>query len=760
MAEKAEFSKASLIDRLHIDMDLESEEQFNHWIDQKKHSIEQARTKFIERQEKYLFNYDDFITYVRKGPWDGSSNYHLPLTQIMVSAQVAKLYNILANPAIISFTPRDNYDDEFTSALKKLYNWYIWDYMNQKKGIRTFVWEAAFDTVTIGFGIALRNWLMHEIKVIDYDLNELQREVADMEGQAQEITDNNPAPTDLPTEEEQIDIADYKEVERIVKLFEGTMLETIPYNRAFFQNDIPLVNDMNYPDMVLLQTDTTLSDIKVKELQGEYREGSFEKAETEDKKKESKESDIEEKKDHLTGYDSKEGLYLNKERTLEYVFARYDIDGDGVDEDVVVTRTEKGTICKMIHLNRISPINNRPVYKFDCFPKPRQAYSRGVPEFMYQLNEKMDLNENMKQDYMQLSLAPMFAYRSTASIDKQKIKLSPGKGIPVDDVNSDIRILDFSKNLSHLFQDQGNDWNMADRMNSTSPAAQGQMPGVVGAQRSTSGLITLLNQMDNEFKPRFQVLAEEFKRMISDCLIDLDTRVDPTLKARVLGPAVEKMVDGGTINSVMRISDSLDMSIDVGSVVNSEEIKRNDAAQIYQLLSTPGVHHQFGVVTPKGIYASLNEVIKLYNRDPSKYLDKPEFVNKELTLWQEIQVCAQGMIPDMSMQENHEQKAADWQEFLDSGEWQPSVENGQYVANFVDVAKQVIQKHMALAKALSAQAPNVAQGNQSNLNQQMTGTSDQQGGNDPTQTTSRDLNAQASGGNEQGGEAGNSGATP
>src|SRR3990167_2192846 len=745
-----EWSQAPLIDRIHIDL-TGKENQLNDWLDRKKQAIISSRTKFIERQKKYLFNYDDFITYVRKGPWDGSSNFHMPLTQIMVSAQVSKLYNILSSPETMTFTPREDSDETFVSALKKLYNWYIWDYMNEKKGIRTVLWEQCFDTVTVGFGISFKNWLLKERKSFFYEENELKKEMKDIEPQIQAIADEFKDPTLPPGK--QVKISDYKEVLKIVKEFEGTSLQSIPFQRAFFPNDIPGVNDMNYPELIILESDTTMSEIKIKELQGEYDKGSFAKSLSEQKTGTNTETSIKDHKDHLTGYDSNNANYTDKERVLEYCFARYDVDDDGVDEDIIVTRTEKGTILKAIHLNRISPTNNRPIYKFDCFTKSRQSLSRGVPEFMYQLNEKMDLNENMKQDYMQISLAPMFAFRSTSSLDNQKVRLSPGKGIPVDDVNQDIRILDFSKNLSHLFQDQAQDWQMADRMNSTSPVAQGQMPGVVGAQRSTSGILTMLKQMDNEFVPRFQVLSQEFKRLIVNCLEDLDFRVDQSLKARVLGSAVEEQFGGAPdFNSIIRITDSLDVSIDVASVVNSEEMKKNDAAIIYQTLSTPGIAHQFGVVTPKGVYNSLSDFLKLYGRDPEKYTDKPQFVMKELTLWQEIQVCAQGMVPDMSMQENHEQKSSDLQAFLESGEWQESVAKGLYVKNFTDIVGQAIQKHLSLAQALKAQAPNLAQGQQSNNTQLMSGTADQQGGNNPNLTTSRELNANS--GNEQNSEEG------
>jgi hypothetical protein len=735
-----EWQQAPLVDLLKIKLDDAKKKELNSWIDHKKESIKQSRSQFFERQKIYLPNYDDFVTHVRKGPWDGSSNFHMPLTLVMVNAQIAKFYNILSSSEMVNLVPREGTDETFTKAMTRLRDWYLNDYINEYDGIKTFTWEVCFDTVTVGFGLGFRNWLMKQRKVMDYQpnqINELNREMADMAPLVADISKSVKQPSDIP--EKKIDISIYKEVEKVVTAFEGTRLQTVDFTRAWFSNSLPGVNNMDHLDMVLLQDDTTLSEIKIKENSEEYFKGSFEEAKKEKKQQNSTETDIQDQKDHLTGYET-DLNYSDKERVLEHVFCDYDIDDDGIDEQLVITRTEKGTILKATYLNRISPSGRRPIYKFDCFPKSRTAYSRGVPEYMYQLNEKMDLNENMKQDYMQINLAPMFAYRSSSSLDSKKIRLSPAKGIPVDDVNQDIRILSFNTSMGSLFQDQALDWQMADRMMSTSALAQGQIAGAVGAQRSTSGILTLLKQMDYELIPRFQVLANQWKKLQKDLLEDLDFRVDPALKQRVLGPDVEKAFESRSdFNQIFRLSASLDMKIDVVSIVNSEEMRKNDAAIIYQNLSTPGIAHQFGIIGPKAVHQSLSDWLKLYGRDPEKYLQKPQFTEDPLTVWQELMVCAQGEMPLMNMMDDHEKKAADLEAFLKSGEWAPSVQKGFYVSNFVDVVGQTIKKHLALAQALVAQAPNLAQGQQSNFNQLMTGTAPQQGGQNENFTTSRDL---------------------
>lgn len=735
-----DFREAGLIDRIQIKLDLFEKAKLNKWIDDQKSAISNDRTNFLSRQKKYLSQYDDFISTGRKGQWEGSANYRMPLTLIMVNSYVARLYNILTASDMTSFSPREGTDQKFVDPLKRLRDWYLWDYLNNYRGIKGVAYEICQDVAKVGFALAMKSWELKQRKTIELEHNELAREMDDIDPQVEEMA-NQLAPGQIP--EKRVDTKPYKEVEKILTVFEGTKIFTVPFENTYFPNDIPESSNMDHPECVVVLDEMTLSDIMLKVKQGEFDEMVSDQVEKlpPGKAAATDGSDLKQKREELTGVSSTSTDAVSGKRTIEHCFCTYDIDNDGIAEEIVVTRTREGHILRVTYLDRISKSGHRPLFKFDCFSKERQAYSRGVVEYMYPLQEEMDMNHNMRQDYLQLQTCPFFAYRSSSPLDKNKVRIAPGKGIPVDDVNTDIKMLTFQTNAYPLFQEESYLWQLGDRVARNSPLGQGQMPQTVGAQRSTSGVVTLLRQMDLEFKPLVEQFANNWKKLEKSILEDLDFRVDPALKARVLGPTVEQLFDGKSdFNSIFRVCAMLDMKIDVASIVNSDEMKRSDASLLLQMVSAPSLAQQMGIIGPQGIYNAWANWLKQHGFDVDLFAKKPEGIVDPLTLWQEIQIIYQGQMPPMSMQDDHARKAEDLQAFMENPEYQIAKSKGFTVANVDDMMSAAIQKHQALAQALApAGMPNITGAQNQNQNQLMSANAPQQGGRNFQNTSSRDI---------------------
>ena len=90
----SDFGQSDFIERFEYTLDDLQEAKLCTWIDERVTGIEQDRQQFFERHKKYLYNWDDFITYTRSAPWENASNLHMPLTAIMVNAYVSRLYNL------------------------------------------------------------------------------------------------------------------------------------------------------------------------------------------------------------------------------------------------------------------------------------------------------------------------------------------------------------------------------------------------------------------------------------------------------------------------------------------------------------------------------------------------------------------------------------------------------------------------------------------------------------------------------------------
>ena len=193
-------------------------------------------------------------------------------------------------------------------------------------------------------------------------------------------------------------------------------------------------------------------------------------------------------------------------------------------------------------------------------------------------------------------------------------------------------------------------------------------------------------------------------------------------------------------NRILSVSGSLDVKIDVVSVINSEEVVRNDSQVILDRLSAPSVLQQFGIVGPEALHKAISDWMRAYNKDPEDYgILKPVFVSKPLTLFQEIQACGQGVIPPMSMRDDHFTKAQQLVAFLQEPSYLQAKAQGMYIQTVDEWVMKTANKHAELAKMMEPKGQNQTGINSQNQNQLEAGQAPQQGGVDVNRTTSRDL---------------------
>lgn len=725
------YRQAHIVDKLEISLNEQADKNLSLWINERKEAIDVSRTEFMNRHRRFLYNWDDFVTFNRHGPWEGSSNLHMPLTAIMVKTYHARLYNIFSNESTVIYKGREKNDDDMAATVKMLRDWYLWDYINGYKGIRGFAREVFYDTATVGFGIGMKDWFVKMRKVLDIEAKELQREISDMQPQIEEKQEGSQImETNEETDKKRMDVAGYKEVQKILTFFEGSRVRAIPYEQAYFPNFIPESNDLDFPSMVMIESEMSVSEIMLKVKSGEWDKDKAQKIieEGADNFNGYRADEVRRDRDKLTGWNDSPMTYDKTPRKIQYCFCTYDVDGDMIDEEIVVTRSARGTIVKSTFLDRISRSGMRPLFKFDCFAKPRQAYSRGVPEFMYPLNEEMDQTHNMRQDYLALQTCPFGTYRSSSSLKNEPIRIAPGKFIPTEET-TDMRVLNFQTNAPVLGQEEDRLWHYAERLAGVSSLSQGMVPQQVGPTRSTSGVVTLLQQMDKEFKPIVDQNALQWKKMEIMLMDDLDFRIDPVVKMRVLGASVEDFIDPTSsvpfdqqtniLNDVLRINSQFDIRVDVANAIRSDEVFRSEATIILQTLAAPGIAQQLGIVGPTGLVKAYSDWLKSYGKDPKDFIDAPAFAGKPLTLYQELQICYQDQLPPMAMQDDHQAKAQMLQQWLENPDYVQAKQMGTASRNADSWILKAANKHMVIANMLVQQnsLPNPQGNNGQDMNQ-------------------------------------------
>ena len=145
----------------------------------------------------------------------------------------------------------------------------MWDYLNSYRGIRGFTREVFYDCATVGYGIGMKDFQTQLRKVIHIEPNELRREMKDLTPQIEEAAQGREVlETEEEIEEGSVTIKPYKEVEKIVKVFEGTRLRSMPFEDVYFPNFIPETSNLDFPPMVMVQTEMPLSDVELKAKTG------------------------------------------------------------------------------------------------------------------------------------------------------------------------------------------------------------------------------------------------------------------------------------------------------------------------------------------------------------------------------------------------------------------------------------------------------------------------------------------------------------
>lgn len=733
------FQKASLVERLNFNLSEEKERWLANWIISRRYEIEQNRSDYVSRAKTFLDTYDDYMTNTRGGAWDSASNVKLPLTKIMVNAFRSRLYNIFASEDAVTITPREGFDKELVRRLEKLRQWYIWDYINDHRGIKGVINEICSDIPTVGMAFVMKLWDEKYRKIKDLVDNpdyinqvRLNQELMMMEDQE-------------PSEDKKVDLKPFKEVQKVIKVFEGTRLVTIPFENIYFDSYIPEIADLDFPDIVIVESMVPISILNRKAKQGIYRQEDVDALVAEGYEESSQGKELKETRNAKSGY-TDIGEYPSKSsRWVMYAFCRTDVDDDGVDEDIVVTLSRKGKILKKSYLDSVSPSGRRPIVKFDCFTKARQAYSRGIPEEVYAIQQAMDSDYNLRKDCLQLQAMPWGVYRASSSLQNEPIVISPGKFIPVDDT-TDIRTMSFNSSALSLAGEDRILWGYAERLTSVSSLSQGLVGDSVGPTRSTSGVISLLRQVEKEFRPIVEHNAQQWKKLELMLIEDLDYKVSLDLKLRVLGASEKdfvldgKPLDPDVLYKALQVTGGLDFSVNVASIMASDEVRRNEATILLDKLASPSVLQQLGIIGPKALIMALDEWLVAYNRDPNDYISKPKLIEEPLTLEQEIEIIKQGLVPPMALQDDHGIKAKNLQAFMQSEVYQDAKILGLIAGTADEVFIKAIEKHLALLQALQPKSLPNESGNQGvDFSQMLSGTMPQQGGQNANTTTSRDI---------------------
>lgn len=702
-----EFTKIGIIDRIpkkEFDRD-----KLVKWVLDQKTYMENDRQVWMARQRKYLDQWDDYITYPRKGLWEESSNVHLPLTMQMCKALHARCKQALfaVNPPYV-ISPIEKLDIQRIKTIDIVMKWALANYINYYKGIELVIDDWIWDFVTIGWAVMKRRWDIVERKAIVLEEVAQNVPVAEAVDEISAILEGG--------EQEKAEEVIAKEVEKIIPYFDGPVIQTVPHEDIWFPGRCNDTSDLDEHVAVFHQFKLTESEIRIRQKIGLFEEESAEKVLTKGLREPGTTADttdrIEKKKreDKLQGVQTVDSQVGPKESDFLEGYIRYDLDDDGIDEKlVVVINPDTRELVRWTYLDRITKTGKNPLHKIDLLRRPRRSYSLGMIELLYSINNEIDAMHNMQMDVGTISNVPFFFYRATCGLKPEKIKIEPGVGYPLDDPQNDINIPRWG-NMTYWSATQEQSLTQwAERLTSLTAMNMGMPTPTVGASRTAAGMMALLNEGNLNIDIQLSRLKIGYSELLKGILADLQERLPDSTMVRVLGSMGETLFGPQGqpwIEKVNRtdIAGRVDFILSANSQNSNRELEKTNAIMYSQMLLNP-INIQTGIVSPRNIYSIMRNVLEKHGvLNFDDFVTPPQMAPSPLSLYDEIAAVTQGLIPAIQMNDNHQAKVQGLTMFSQEPSFVEGIARGVNSPRAMEALNIAVNIHANMAAAIQAQA--------------------------------------------------------
>lgn len=307
-------------------------------------------------------------------------------------------------------------------------------------------------------------------------------------------------------------------------------------------------------------------------------------------------------------------------------FDIFDINGDGVAEDVVWTVImETEALARAKIMTEVYPSNppKRPLAEQSFIPIRGRKGGISLLEMMEGLHDVMKITLDQTVDSGTLKVAPPWFYRPSGSIKPEIIKLAPGEGYPLQDPQRDVNFPQAN------FQAETHGINLLtvmsqwqDHLTTIGPLQLGDVPkGKSSALRTVGGMSMVAAQ--GEARPErilrrfFNGLADIWKQVH-----ELNQNFLPDeKKIRIIG-AKDKSED--PYFTVGRGDISGDYHFDFkANVLNTSKAALQQALGALMGTYISDLNLQLGIIDPPGIYRLQREFGLAHGQDPDQFIKEP-----------------------------------------------------------------------------------------------------------------------------------------
>lgn len=427
-----------------------------------------------------------------------------------------------------------------------------------------------------------------------------------------------------------------------VQVYDGPRVQVMDYDDVFHpvraaNLQPPGPSNPGGAQHVVLRTFPTVDEIERLRKSGYYDLLTVEEAKTLSTLQRAQDNDDaeEKQKDDLGG--KNEGKTTHEDApshntlTRLLCFDRYDIDGDGLDEDVVWwVLLEPRLLVKGKVLQEMWPMRPnfpRPLAEASLFPVRGRRVGISLLEMLEGLHDAMKTTFDQSVDSNTIGIAPFFFYRPTSSMQSESISLGPGEGFPLSNPQQDVHFPQIgnpsaqgmSLNLVTLLQ------QLEERVSVVGDMQLGRVPaGRSSALRTVGGMSLLAGQ--GEARPE-RMLRRFFLGLVQiwQCMHDLNQHFLPKGKQFRISGSMKEGED-----PYLTVADRGDLQGQfsfkfAANVLNTSKQQMQQTLQ--QMLGTfvNQLAVQLGIADPSTIYNLMRDYAQAFGVDAEQrgYIKAP-----------------------------------------------------------------------------------------------------------------------------------------
>lgn len=598
-----------------IDEDYVANLAINGWV-----NANNQRSNYLDRQEKFEASWRDLTSQDNTGPWENSANFKSKLILKYGKATHARLWQLFSAPS--GFYRAEARQEPFKDKedkVKQFMDFVLESYCNSKMGAKDEWDKWLWDVVFKGSGFLKCYWKREEHEYLEVvpTMQVTEKIVFDTET----MTGNPVTETKLIEKEEvKTDVVETPQVKRIS--WEDIALpigESDPQTSSWVSHRVAMSDE----------------DLKMKVMTGEFYKDAVEEAlrvrenrfTNHDDTSDIKTNRYEIDGDNLFSSDFENGFHTVHEwYGKAFVKPQVDVINDRVD----VNEMPKEIVCWVhqatkrvlgwTYLHRVSPGGIRPIFKGDFISFPDRSNGVGVPELVYEEQRYQEAVVNMRMDNGTLASLPMFVYRQSSGLKPQHLRVKPGQGVPVDDVN-DMRVFQFPFLQGFGYQEEAALEGKAEGLLAISDIQLGRAPEKVGALRNATGSNLLAQEAGIQLEIHFDRVARCVNRVLQFLFRLCRERMPHEIYYRVTGDRGEPIFGKVDRND---LKGEYDFKISVDILGQSQLEKQQQAVLLMQTLINPA-YMQTGIVAPENIYNLAKNFLKVHKLGRvDDYLTKPQ----------------------------------------------------------------------------------------------------------------------------------------